>query len=99
MHVRGALLYNHYIVKHGLESKYPLIGEGEKIKFVMLKKPNTIHENVIAFPNKLPEEFGLDKFIDYQLQFEKTFLEPLTGILEAAGWTPEKVMTLDSLFE
>ena len=80
MHVRGALLYNFYIKKRKLTHKYPIIQEGEKIKYVMLRTPNKINENVISFFQTLPTEFGLDKSIDYDLQFKKSFLDPLTVI-------------------
>lgn len=95
IHVRGALLYNHSLKRLGLDSKYPAIADGDKVKFVALKMPNPLHENVIAFPNKLPTEFGLDRFIDYKTQFEKAFVAPLEGILEAIGWEAEEKIKLD----
>jgi DNA polymerase elongation subunit (family B) len=98
MHVRGALLYNFYIKKRKLAHKYPLIQEGEKIKYVMLRTPNKINENVISFFQTLPTEFGLDKSIDYDLQFKKSFLDPLTVILDTIGWKPEKINTLEALW-
>ena len=96
--VRGSLLYNHYIGKHKIANKFPLIQEGEKIKFIYLKKPNPIGENVISFFNTLPKEFGLDKYIDYNLQFEKSFLEPLKNVLDCIGWKHERTGTLTSFF-
>ena len=98
MHVRGALLYNFYIKKRKLTHKYPIIQEGEKIKYVMLRTPNKINENVISFFQTLPTEFGLDKCIDYDLQFKKSFLDPLTVILDTIGWKPEKQNTLEALW-
>ena len=98
MHVRGALLYNFYIKKRKLAHKYPIIQEGEKIKYMMLRTPNQINENVISFFQTLPTEFGLDKSIDYDLQFKKSFLDPLTVILDTIGWKPEKVNTLEALW-
>ncbi len=98
MHVRGALLYNFYIKKRKLSHKYPIIQEGEKIKYVMLRTPNKINENVISFFQTLPTEFGLDKSIDYDLQFKKSFLDPLTVILDTIGWKPEKINTLEALW-
>ena len=95
IHVRGALLYNHTLKRLGLDSKYPMIADGDKVKFVALKMPNPLHENVIAFPGKLPTEFGLDRFIDYKTQFEKAFVAPLEGILEAIGWEAEEKIKLD----
>ena len=98
IHVRGALLYNHYVKKHNIENKHPLIQEGEKIKFMYLKTPNPIHEDVISFFGDLPEEFGLEKYVDYKTQFEKSFLNPLINVLDCVGWTHEKKITLGSFF-
>jgi DNA polymerase elongation subunit (family B) len=98
IHVRGALLFNHYIKQNKLTNKYSLIQNGEKIKFIYLKKPNTIHENVISFIQEFPKELNLDKYIDYELQFEKAFLEPLKIILDSIGWSVEKTANLESFF-
>ena len=98
IHVRGALLFNHYIKKNNLTNKYSLIQNGEKIKFCYLKKPNVIHENVISFIQDFPRELNLDKYVDYDLQFEKSFLEPLKIILDAIGWNVEKTVNLELFF-
>ena len=98
IHCRGALLYNHYIKKNKLENKYSLIQNGEKIKFCYLKKPNIIHENIISFIQDFPRELNLDKYIDYDLQFEKSFVEPLKAILDAIGWSVEKTVNLELFF-
>ena len=97
--VRGALLYNHYVKKYKVENKHPLIQEGEKIKFMYLKTPNPLHENVISFFGDLPKEFGIEKYVDYQRQFEKSFLEPLKNVLYCIGWQHEKTITIGSFFE
>jgi DNA polymerase elongation subunit (family B) len=98
IHVRGALLYNHYVRRNNVENKYPVIQEGEKIKFIYLKTPNPIGENVISFFQQLPTEFNLEKYVDYQLQFEKSFLDPLRNVLESIGWQSEKRGNLMSFF-
>jgi len=98
IHVRGALLFNHYIKEAKLTNKYSLIQNGEKIKFVYLKKPNIIHENIISFIQEFPKELNLDKYIDYELQFEKAFLEPLKIILDSIGWNIEKTINLELFF-
>jgi DNA polymerase elongation subunit (family B) len=98
IHIRGALLFNHYIKEKNLTNKYSPIGNGEKIKFIYLKKPNIIQENIISFIQDFPTELGLDKYIDYELQFEKSFLEPLKSILDAIGWKTEQTTTLESFF-
>ncbi|MBM3208601.1 MAG: DNA polymerase, partial [Chlamydiae bacterium] len=98
IHVRGALLFNHYVKQKNLTNKYSLIANGEKIKFVYLKKPNIIQENIISFIQDFPKELGLDKYIDYELQFEKSFIEPLKAILDVIGWSVEKTVNLESFF-
>ena len=98
IHVRGALLYNYYVKEKKLSHKYSIINNGEKIKFCYLKKPNPIHENIISFIQEFPKELNLDKYIDYELQFEKAFLDPLKSILDCIGWEVTKTATLDSFF-
>ena len=98
IHVRGSLLYNHYVKKHKIQNKFPFIQEGEKIKYLYLRKPNRIGENVISFFQTLPTEFELDGSVDYEVQFDKSFLSPIKGILDAIGWTPEKKVTLEHIF-
>ena len=96
--VRGSLLYNHYLKQHRITNKFPLIQEGEKIKFIYLKTPNPIGENIISFFNTIPKEFGLDKYVDYTKQFEKSFLEPLKNVLDCIGWKHERTGSLSSFF-
>ena len=98
IHVRGALLFNYYIKKHNLTNKYSLIGNGEKIKFCYLKKPNKLHENVISFIQDFPKELGIDKYVDHDLQFDKSFLEALRIILDSIGWKVERTANLESFF-
>ena len=98
IHIRGALLFNHYVKKHKLDNKYSLIQNGEKIKFCYLKKPNIIHENIISFIQDFPHEIGLDPYIDHDLQFDKSFLEPLKIILDAIEWNVEKTVNLELFF-
>jgi len=98
IHVRGALLYNDLVKKHGLENKYQEIKSGDKIKFCYLKIPNIIKENVISFPDFLPPEFGLDKYIDYDVQYEKTYTSPLDPIMNAIGWSLEEKASLEDFF-
>ena len=91
-------MFNHHIKEKKLTHKYSLIGNGEKVKFIYLKKPNIIQENVISFISEFPKELGLDKYIDYELQFEKSFLDPLKSILDSIGWKTEHTTNLDSFF-
>ena len=98
IHVRGSLLYNKYLKEYHLEEKYELVNNGDRIKFCYLKLPNKIRENVIAFPEHLPKELGIDRYIDYDVQFDKTFIEPLKAILDAVGWNVEDQMTLEEFF-
>ena len=98
IHVRGALLYNHELQDKALTKRYGAIQSGEKIKYSYLKLPNPIRENIISFPDYLPPEFNLHKYIDYDIQFEKTFIEPITPILEAVGWSVKEEATLEDFF-
>jgi len=98
IHVKGAILYNHYLKQMNLTKKYPLIQEGEKIKFTYLRMPNHFKDTVISYPGRLPKEFELDKCIDYDLQFEKAFLEPVKVILDCMNWSVEKRSSLEDFF-
>ena len=98
IHVKGAILYNHNLEKLGLTKKYPLIQEGEKLKFTYLKMPNTFKDMVVSYPGRLPVEFGLQQYIDYDTQFSKAFLEPIKVILDCMNWTTEKNFSLEDFF-
>jgi DNA polymerase elongation subunit (family B) len=98
IHVRGSLLYNALLKKHRLNNRLGEIKNGEKIKFVYLTMPNPIRENVISFPDILPKQLDLHRFIDYDKQFDKSFVEPIRLILDAIGWTVEEQSTLESFF-
>lgn len=98
IHVRGAILFNDFIKRKGLEKKYQPIISGDKVKLVYLKLPNPVRENVIAFSGMLPKEFELEQYIDYETQFEKVFLKPMDTIVNAVGWSTEKISTLDDFF-
>ena len=98
LHVRGTLLYNFHISKNKLEYKYPLVQEGEKIKYLHLRRPNKINENVISFLNTFPREIGLEGQIDRDAQFKKSFLDPLQIISNVIGWETERTANLDFLF-
>lgn len=99
IHARASLLYNHYLKQNDLMHKYEPIRSGEKMKFIYLKMPNPIHENVIAFINKFPGEFGLEDYIDYDEQFDKVFFRPLDIIAQTVGWDISGKNTLESFFQ
>ena len=98
IHVKGALIYNHYLREMKLTRKYPEIQEGDKIKFILMKEPNPFKHGVISYITTLPKEFDVHRFIDYDTQFEKTFLDPMRFILEAINWKAEKVASLEDFF-
>jgi len=98
IHVKGSLVYNSLLKKYKLSNKYPLIQEGEKIKFAYLKQPNPTGDTVIAMGNRMPKEFGLNQYIDYETQYEKSFVGPLKLILNAIGWKTEKIANLEGFF-
>ncbi len=98
IHVKGSIIYNRLIKENGLQNDYERIADGDKIKFLYLKSPNPVKDSVISIVNNLPSEFGLNKYIDYDKQFVKAFLDPVEGILESVGWTSEEVSSLERFF-
>ena len=98
IHVRGSLLYNHHLKKKNIDRRYEMIKNGEKIHFSYLTTPNPINENVISFTNVLPRELDLHRFIDYDMQFDKAFVDPLKVVISLIGWNVEPVASLDSFF-
>jgi DNA polymerase elongation subunit (family B) len=98
IHVKGALVYNHLLREMKLNKRYQEIQEGEKIKFIYLKQPNIYNNNTLAFLSGIPKQLDAEQYIDYDLQFEKSFLEPLDIILSSINWQTEKVESLDSFF-
>ena len=98
IHVRGSLVYNKALKESGMMNKYEAIQNGGRIKFAYMRMPNSVKENVIAFPDVLPKEFGLHNYVDYNKQFEKTFIEPLRLILDAVGWKEEEQASLEDFF-
>ena len=98
IHVKGALIYNLKIKELKIDHIYPAIQEGDKVKFIKLKQRNPFKHDVISYMTKLPREFELDEYIDRDLMFEKTFIAPLSFILEAIGWEIEKKASLEAFF-
>jgi len=98
IHVKAVIAYNELIKQHGLEKRYPIIKDGEKIKFTYLKVPNPTRDRVIGFINDLPSEFEFGEYIDYDMQFEKAYLEPLKAVLAVVNWNYERIANLESFF-
>lgn len=98
IHVKGALVYNNAVKEDGLSNDYQLIQEGEKIKFVYLKEPNRFRSPIISFIQQPPKQWNLEEVIDYNTQFDKSFVEPLKIVLDAIGWKTEQVSSLESFF-
>ena len=98
IHVKAVIAYNELIKQHGLEKRYPLIKNGEKIKFTYLKVPNPTRDRVIGFLNDLPSEFEFGEYINYDMQFEKAYLEPLKAVLAVVNWDYERIANLESFF-
>ncbi len=93
IHVKGALIYNHFVDRYNLSKKYQMINNGDKVKYCHLRYPNRFNIEIISAPSNLPKEFNLDGLIDYDMQFQKAFLEPLNGVLEKINWIAEKSQT------
>ena len=98
IHVRASRRYNQLIKELNINNKYEEIKNGDKVKFTYLKMPNPAKQNVIAFPIVLPSEFDLNRFIDYDMQFDKSYVEPIKNILDAIGWSVERTNTLEDFF-
>ena len=98
IHIRGAILHNNLVTSKKLGKNIQKITSGDKVKFTYLVKPNPIKENVIAFVDYMPRQFGLEKYVDYNLQFEKTFIGAIEPVLEAVGWESERTISLESFF-
>ena len=86
IHVKGAILYNYLIEKNELTNKYPNILEGDKIRFLHMKEPNIYQSSSFSFITFMPKELDLHRFIDYDKQFEKSFVDPLKFITEKMNW-------------
>lgn len=98
IHVRGALLFNKRLEDTKLNKHMEKVKDGTKVKFCYLRIPNPIMENIISFPQYLPQEFGLHEYVDYDLQFSKTFKEPLSLVTNCIDWHLEKRLTLEAFF-
>jgi DNA polymerase elongation subunit (family B) len=98
IHVRGALVYNHLLKLKKLDSRFQVVQNGDKIKFCYMKLPNPLRENVVSCPGTLPRQLGLDQYIDYDMQYDKAFVEPIKTILDAIGWRVEKKASIESFF-
>ena len=106
---RASILYNEFIKRNKLESSFNLIQAGDKVKYVFLKTPNPLGEtikvssgkttklvkpNVIAFLDDNFIKYVKD-YIDYDTQFEKTFIKPLEFMTNAINFTvKEKALDL-----
>lgn len=97
-HVRGALVYNHHVKANGLNKKYDLIKEGEKVRYMYLREPNPLQTDIISFVDSIPTELGIGQYLDYETQFDKVFLDPLNIVVNAVGWKLEEEASLEGLF-
>ena len=82
MHCKGSILYNFLIDRHNLESKYVKINEGDKIRYLHLKRQNPFSCSAFSFITVVPKELDIINYIDLETQFEKSFIEPLRFITE-----------------
>jgi len=98
IHVKGALNFNHWLKHYKLTDDYELIQNGEKVKFVLLKSGNKFNDTVFSFIRRIPKEFELEAQVDYDAQFQKTFVEPLTIVLDVIGWHTETQFNLEDFF-
>lgn len=97
-HVKGALIYNQLIEDKKLTTQYRKIMDGEKIKYMPMKEPNPTQSDVISFPAILPDELDLREYLDYDAQFQKSYISPLSIVTNAIGWSLEEQSSLDGLW-
>lgn len=99
IHVKGSLIYNALLREHKIDTKYPIIRDGDKIKFAYLRTPNPARDTVISSPGDLPKVLNIHPYVDYETQFDKSFLEPIKSILDAVGWEiKDRRQTLEQFF-
>jgi DNA polymerase elongation subunit (family B) len=98
IHVKGSIIYNRLLRENNLGFSYERISDGDKIKFLHLREPNPVKDSVISIVNSLPKEFGLEKYIDYEKQFVKAFLDPIKVMLDCIGWKVKKTSSLERFF-
>ncbi|TRZ51150.1 MAG: hypothetical protein D4S01_05440 [Dehalococcoidia bacterium] len=97
IHVKGAILYNRMIDEYKLHNKYEKIGNGDKIKYIYLLEPNEFGNDSISFI-KFPKEVKLQKLIDFDKQFDKTFKSTLNDIVKVINWSLDRTSNLEDLF-
>lgn len=99
LHVRGSLRFNKWLKDNRLETKYSPIQEGEKIKYVYLKLPNIIKEDVIAWSSSdPPKELKLETMIDFERHFQIGYMNPIKTLLTAVGWKEKETISMSDLF-
>lgn len=99
IHVRASLVFNKFLSDKGIVDIEP-IRSGDKIKYVYLKKGNPLNSHVVGFINFVPTELEtiIMKYIDYDTQFDKTFLTPIRNFVSVVGWNPVYENTLEQFF-
>jgi len=98
-HVKGAIVFNRWLIRKDLTRKYQSIKEGEKLKYVYLKEPNKLQSDVVSFTTVIPKEFEVDDRIDYEAMFNKNYLVQIERVTEAIGWELEERGSLEHLFQ
>ena len=97
-HVKAALVHNRLLLDLNLQRKYNRIKSGNKVRLLPLKIPNPARNNYIAYVGELPQEFGLDEYVDRKGHYEGVFLNPIKSFTNILGWQVEKVSSLEDLF-
>ena len=82
---KSAMATNNYIKSNNLLDKYNLLQSGDKTKRLFLIEPNIFGSNIVSFTddNFVKE---LEGMVDYDLQFEKSFLIPLQIMVAPLGY-------------
>jgi DNA polymerase elongation subunit (family B) len=87
-HIKAALSYNKLLKYYKIENKYEKIFDGEKIKFVYLKR-NPLRVDSMAFRGyQDPSEILslIEEYIDYDSIFDKELKNKLEHVYDSLKW-------------
>jgi len=96
--VRSSHYYNQLLKDFKLSNKYDEIRLDDVIKYVYVFKNNPYHIDVIGYKDMLPQEFKDIFKINYELMFQKLFIDPLDGYINAMNFNkyqPSNQMEVD----
>jgi len=84
-HVKSSIYYNHVVNIKKIKGQ-SFIENGNDIKYIYVNPDNIVRSPTIAFSGKYPEEFKSIFNIDYNAQWNKTFLNTMNDFFDIMGW-------------